>query len=179
MAVAGGKYTTYRVMAADAVDVAVKELPEPVPPSRTQFVPLAGAGGFREVWADRDAIAADSGLDPAAVVHLLRRHGALAYEVLDLVAADPSLGERVHPEAPYLAAEVVHAVSHEDARHLDDVLVRRTRLALETRDGARSVAERVAHLVSPVLGWDADQARAEVAGYDAAGFGRVPVGGRA
>ncbi len=177
--VAGGKYTTYRVMAADAVDVAVKELPEPVPPSRTQFVPLAGAGGFREAWAEREAIAASSGLEVPAVAHLLRRHGGLTYEVLDLVAADPSLGARVHPEAPYLAAELVHAASHEDARHLDDLLVRRTRLALETRDGARSVAGRVADLVAPVLGWDADRARTEVSAFDAVGYGRVPLGGRA
>jgi glycerol-3-phosphate dehydrogenase len=176
--VAGGKYTTYRVMASDAVDIAVKELPEPVPPSRTQFVPLAGAGGFREAWADREMIAATTGLGTATVAHLLRRHGGLTYEVLDLVADDPSLGERVHPEASYLAAELVHAAGHEDARHLDDLLVRRTRLALETRDGARSVAERVAELVAPVLGWDSDRMQDEVTQYAAAGFGRVPLGGR-
>ncbi len=176
--VAGGKYTTYRVMAADAVDVAVKELPEPVPPSRTQFVPLAGAGGFREAWADREKIAASAGLDPAVVAHLLRRHGALTYEVLDLVSADPSLAERVHPESAYLAAELVHAAGHEDARHLDDLLVRRTRLALETKDGARSVADRVARLVAPVLGWDDDRIEDEVAQFAAAGYGRVPLGGR-
>ena len=93
----GGKYTTYRVMAADAVDAAVKELAEPVPPSRTQFVPLAGAGGFRELWAEREAIAAKTGLDVATVAHLLRRHGSLAYEVLDLVEAEPELGRARAP----------------------------------------------------------------------------------
>src|SRR5439155_18383468 len=127
--VTGGKYTTYRVMAADVVDAAAKELPEPVPPSRTQFVPLAGAGGFRELWAEREAVATKSGLDLPTVAHLLRRHGSLAYEVLDLVEREPGLAERVHPGAPYLAAEMLHAVTHEDARHLDDILVRRTRLA--------------------------------------------------
>jgi len=176
--VTGGKYTTYRVMAADAVDAAVKELPMPVPPSRTQFVPLAGAGGFRELWAEREALAAKTGLDVETVSHLLRRHGSLTYEVLDLVEQDPELGERVHPEAPYLAAEVVHAVTHEDARHLDDVLVRRTRLALETRDGAQSVAARVAAGVSSVLGWDHDQEQAEVDAFVAAGHGRLPEGAR-
>jgi glycerol-3-phosphate dehydrogenase len=176
--VTGGKYTTYRVMAADAVDAAVKELAEPVPPSRTQFVPLAGAGGFREVWAEREAIAAKTGLDLATVAHLLRRHGSLAYEVLDLVEQEPGLAERVHPDAPYLAAEILHAVTHEDARHLDDVLVRRTRLALETRDGARSVAGRVAAGIAPLLGWDQDQQQAEVDAFDAAGYGRPPEGGR-
>jgi glycerol-3-phosphate dehydrogenase len=176
--VTGGKYTTYRVMASDAIDVAVKELPEPVPPSRTQFVPLAGAGGFRELWAEREAVAAKTGLDLPTVSHLLRRHGSLAYEVLDLVDQDPDLAERVHPDAPYLAAEVLHAVTHEDARHLDDILVRRTRLALETRDGARSVAERVAAGVAPVLGWDHDQQQAEVDAFVAAAYGRPPGGER-
>ena len=176
--VTGGKYTTYRVMASDAIDVAVKELPEPVPPSRTQFVPLAGAGGFRELWAEREAVAAKTGLDLPTVSHLLRRHGSLAYEVLDLVDQDPELAERVHPDAPYLAAEVLHAVTHEDARHLDDILVRRTRLALETRDGARSVAERVAAGVAPVLGWDHDQQQAEVDVFAAAAYGRPPGGER-
>jgi glycerol-3-phosphate dehydrogenase len=179
VAVTGGKYTTYRVMAADAVDAAVKELPEPVPPSRTQFVPLAGAGGFRELWAEREALAAKHGLDVATITHLLRRHGSLTYEVLDLVEQDRELATRVHPEAPYLAAEIVHAASHEDARHLDDVLVRRTRLALETRDGARSVAAAVAAGVSTVLGWDHDQQKTEVEAFVAAGHGRPPEGGRA
>jgi glycerol-3-phosphate dehydrogenase len=178
VSVTGGKYTTYRVMAADAVDAAVKELPEPVPPSRTQFVPLAGAGGFRELWAEREAIAAKTGLEVATVAHLLRRHGSLAYEVLDLLDQEPALADRVHPEAPYLAAEIVHAVTHEDARHLDDILVRRTRLALETRDGGRSVAERVAAGVAPVLGWDLDRQQGEVAAFVAAGYGRPPGGGR-
>ena len=84
-----------------------------MPPSRTQFVPLAGASGFRELWTEREAIAAKTGLDVATVAHLLRRHGSLAYEVLDLVEQQPDLAERVHPDAPYLAAEVLHAV---DAR---------------------------------------------------------------
>ena len=98
----------------------------------------------------------------------------LTRELLDLIAADPSLGERLHPEAPYLVAEIVHAATHEDARHLDDVLVRRTRLALETRDGAVSVAEAAARLVAPVLGWDEATVSAEVAAFVAGHYGMVP-----
>jgi glycerol-3-phosphate dehydrogenase len=172
--VAGGKYTTYRVMAADAIDAVGEGLGVPVPPARTQFVPLAGAAGFGRVWADRAELARSSGLDLAAVEHLLRRHGVLTRELLDLVAADPALGEQVHPQAPYLRVEVVHAVTHEDARHLDDVLVRRTRLALETRDGARSVAEQVARTIAPLLGWDSATVEREVASFVAAGHGVLP-----
>ncbi len=172
--IAGGKYTTYRVMAADAVDAVADELAVPVPASRTAFVPLAGALGFAEMWAERAELTRTSGLDLAAVEHLLRRHGVLTRELLDLVATDPTLGARLHPDAPYLRVEVLHAATHEDARHLDDVLVRRTRVALETRDGGRSVALAAARLVAPVLGWDDATLQAEVAAFIAARYGAVP-----
>jgi glycerol-3-phosphate dehydrogenase len=174
VSIAGGKYTTYRVMAADAIDAVALELPEPVGPSRTEHVPLAGALGYVDLWSRRESLADESGLPLETVVHLLTRHGVLTRELLDLVAADPALGERMHPEAPYLAAEIVHAVTHEDARHLDDVLVRRTRLALETRDGAHSIAFAAARLVAPALGWDDETVEAEVAAFVAAAYGRVP-----
>jgi glycerol-3-phosphate dehydrogenase len=172
--VAGGKYTTYRVMAADAVDAAAKELPEPVPPSRTQFVPLAGAAAFGELWQDRERLARESGLALPVVTRLLRRHGSLAYEVIDLVADRPELGGSLHADTLYLRAEVEHAVTHEDARHLDDVLVRRTRLALVTRDGGLSCAADAAGLMAPLLGWDEDRVTAEVERFRLAGYGRPP-----
>ncbi len=172
--VAGGKYTTYRVMAADAIDAVAEELPDPVGPSRTEHVPLAGALGFADLWARREALATDSGLPLDTIEHLLTRHGVLTRELLELVAADPSMGERMHPDAPYLVAEIRHAATHEDARHLDDVLVRRTRLALETRDGAVSIAEAAARLVAPVLGWSDAQVADEVAAFVAAAYGRLP-----
>ena len=172
--IAGGKYTTYRVMAADAIDAVAQELREPVPPSRTEHVPLAGALGYPELWARRELLATGSGLTLETVEHLLERHGVLTRELLDLIASNPALGERLHPEAPYLAAEIVHAATHEDARHLDDVLVRRTRLALETRDGGQSVAEAAALLVAPVLGWDDEMVKAEVTAFEAAAYGAVP-----
>jgi glycerol-3-phosphate dehydrogenase len=175
--VAGGKYTTYRVMAADAVDEVVRALGDlaaaSVPASRTAHVPLAGAVGFRDAWVRRAATAAEAGLPEPVVAHLLRRHGVLVDDVLDLVADDPSLGERVHPQAPYLAAEVVVAATREGALHLDDVLARRTRLAVETRDGGRSVADRVARLLAPVLGWDdarTEQERATLVGHHDGGL---------
>jgi glycerol-3-phosphate dehydrogenase len=106
------------------------------------------------MWDRREEVAATAGLPPATVAHLLRRHGALATEVFDLVADRPELAEPLHPGVPYLAAEIVHAAAQEDARHLGDALLRRTRVALETRDGGRSVARAAALLMAPVLGWD-------------------------
>jgi glycerol-3-phosphate dehydrogenase len=173
--VTGGKYTTYRVMAEDAVDAAARELPDPVPGSRTRYVPVAGATGYRDLWPQRNELAEQVGLPVSTVAHLLRRHGGLVGDVLDLVADDPGLAGRVHPDAPYLAAEVVHAATHEDARHLDDVLVRRTRLAVETRDGARTVADFTARLMAGPLGWDDDTVADEVERFVAAGHGRPPV----
>jgi glycerol-3-phosphate dehydrogenase len=175
--IAGGKYTTYRVMAADAIDAVVGEMAGdtgPVGPSRTEHVPLAGALGFADLWSRREELVAASGLSLAAVEHLLRRHGVLTREVLELIASRPELGVPIHPDAEYLVAEVVHAASHEGARHLDDVLVRRTRLALETRDGASSVARAAAEWVAPVLGWTAADVTAEVARFEAGGYGLVP-----
>ena len=172
--IAGGKYTTYRVMAADAVDMVAEDLGVPVPPSRTAYVLLAGASGFAEVWADRAELSRTSGLDLATVEHLLRRHGVAGAGGPGAGRRDPALGRRLHPEAPYLAAEIVHAVTHEDARHLDDLLVRRTRVALETRDGGRSVAEATARLVAPLLGWDEDAVADEVEAFCSRHYGAVP-----
>jgi len=173
--VTGGKYTTYRIMAAEAVDEAAADLPDPAPASRTAFVELAGAAGFRELMDRRQELGAFAGLSSRDVGHLLGRHGVLVREVLDLVRHDRSLGKRVHPDAPYLRAELVYAVTHEDARHLDDLLVRRTRLALETRDQGASVARAVADLVAPYLGWSHDDAAGEIRGYLADAQARLPL----
>jgi len=175
--IAGGKYTTYRVMAVDAIDAVVDELASPlgpVGPSRTEHVPLAGALGFAEAWNGREALAASSGLSLEAVEHLLRRHGVLTREVLAMIAERPELGVPIHPDAEYLVAEIVHAATHEGARHLEDVLVRRTRLALETRDGARSVALAAAEWIAPVLGWTPADVADEVDRFEAGHFGMVP-----
>jgi len=148
--VAGGKYTTYRVMARDVVDEAVRQLPEAMRPgpSRTQALPLVGAHGYAGLWRHRHQIAADRGLPVSAVVHLLRRHGDQYEDVLDLVAADASLAGLLHLDAPYWRAEVVHGVLAEGARTVTDVLHRRTRLAVEVADaGGPSVVDDVRALM--------------------------------
>ncbi len=149
VAIAGGKYTTYRVMAADAVDAAAAELPGEVAPSSTAEIPLVGAEGFRELWAARVRTARRAGLDVTAVERLLRRHGDRTPDVLALVAADPALGAPLHPGGRVIRAEAVVAARDEGARSLADILVRRTRLAVQTRDRALSVARDTAALVTP------------------------------
>ncbi len=185
--IAGGKYTTYRVMAADAVDAAVMARAElssdaafssdTVPDSCTAQLPLVGAAGFATAWAVRERTAREAGLPLATIEHLLRRHGDRIRDVLDLVALDPSLGEPLHPDAPYLMAEAVVAVTREGARGLTDVLFRRTRVAIETRDGACTVATRVAEVLAPYAGWDSQRIAHEVAAVQACRDRMTPVPG--
>ena len=167
--IAGGKYTTYRVMARDAVDAVVAERTayvggEPAP-CRTDEIPLVGADGYADLWPARARLAREWGVPDEVVVHLLRRHGDRAGRVVDILAEDPSLGERLHPAAPYLAAEVVVAVRDEGARTVEDVLVRRTRVALETADVGRACLPRVVGLMARELGWDAARCDAETQRY--------------
>lgn len=167
VAVAGGKYTTYRVMAADAVDAAVHGLEEDVPRSVTDRVPLLGADGYLARWNARHRIADESGLHVSRVEHLLRRYGALIDDLLAMIAEDPRLGRPLEGADDYLAAEALYAATHEGAAHLEDILTRRTRISIETWDRGLSAAEPVARLVAGALGWDADQVRREVEHYRA------------
>ncbi|MCO8269004.1 glycerol-3-phosphate dehydrogenase/oxidase [Actinoplanes sp. TRM 88003] len=164
--VAGGKYTTYRVMAKDAVDMAARELGSQVPASCTDQVPLLGAEGFAATWNRRATLARQAGLQVAQVEHLLRRYGTLTGEVLTLAATDPSLARPVAGAPDYLRAELVYAATHEGARHLEDVLTRRTRISIETPDRGLAAARDAAGLLAGPLGWSpADTAR-ELAAYE-------------
>jgi glycerol-3-phosphate dehydrogenase len=169
VAVAGGKYTTYRVMAKDAVDEVAKglqaETGQPVPASVTAETPLLGADGYQAAWNRRTRTAADTSLDVAQVERLLHRHGAAVDEVLSLVAERPELAEPLSGAEEYLAAEAVYAASHEGALHLDDVLVRRTRIAIEAPDRGLAAANPVSRHLAAVLGWTEDQRLREVETY--------------
>jgi glycerol-3-phosphate dehydrogenase len=165
VAVAGGKYTTYRVMATDAVDAAARGLDALVPPSATDVTPLMGADGYHALWNGRHHLAGRSGLHVARIEHLLRRQGTLIYELLDLIAARPELAEPLPGADDYLAVEALYATSHEGARHVDDVLARRTRISIESWDRGDAAAEPVARLMAEVLGWSDEQIAREVEIY--------------
>jgi glycerol-3-phosphate dehydrogenase len=167
--VAGGKYTTYRVMAADAVDAAADglraQLGRAVPACCTEDVPLAGADGYAALRNQRTSLARRHGLGTDRVDHLLGRYGSLALEVLALIAERPELGEPLPGAEDYLRAEVVYGTTHEGARHLEDVLARRTRVSFETFDRGVGAAGEAAELMAPVLGWTRQQCAAEVEHY--------------
>ena len=163
--VAGGKYTTYRVMAEDGVDLAVKVLDRPVSPSITDRVPLVGAAGYEALVNTADMLAAQSGLPVDRIQHLLGRYGSAIREVLDLVADDPALGQPLNHAPRYLRVEAYYAASHEGALHLDDILARRLRVSIDTWDRGVDVANEVAEIVAPVLGWDEAAISREVEHY--------------
>ena len=103
----------------------------------------------------------------ARIEHLLGRYGTLTDELLELIAADPSLGEPLEGAEDYLRVEVVYACSHEGARHLDDVLARRTRISIETWDRGVRATPAAAKLMAGVLGWDGAQTTKEIDAYRA------------
>ncbi len=96
--IAGGKYTTYRVMAKDAVDEAVfgmeSHSQRDVPASVTERIPLLGADGYAALTNSVQLLAERSGLHPVRIEHLLGRYGSLIEELLDMVAEDPRWGSR-------------------------------------------------------------------------------------
>ena len=163
--IAGGKWTTYRVMAKDAIDAAASALDGRVPPSVTEDIALVGGEGYQAAWNQRAATAARSGLHQARVEHLLNRYGTLATDVLALIAARPEIAAPLPGADDYLQAEVLYAVAAEGALHLDDVLARRTRISIEAWDRGVSAAPVAAALMAEVLGWDADHEALEVATY--------------
>jgi glycerol-3-phosphate dehydrogenase len=165
--IAGGKYTTYRVMAEDAVDAAARNLPQRVPGSVTAQTPLLGAQGWHALWNRRRRLAEEVGLHVSRVEHLLGRYGAMITEILDLLEQRPELGERIAGADTYLKVEAVYAASHEGALHLDDLLTRRTRISIETFDRGVAAAHDVAPLMGEVLGWDEERIAREIEHYEA------------
>ena len=189
--IAGGKFTTYRVMARDVIDAAVADFGRWVPASVTDQLPLLGADGLAAASAEAERLAEDYGLPCAAVEHLLDRYGTLTEEVLDLTRDDPALARPLADGHPYLGAEVAYAVTHENALHVEDILVRRVRLFIETGACGAEAIGPVTDIMGNLLNWDGARRAAEMQRYrelleadtqalteltDMAGVGRETVG---
>jgi glycerol-3-phosphate dehydrogenase len=163
--IAGGKFTTYRLMARDVVDTAVEGLPGPVSPSVTGQLPLLGADGLPAVLASARRVAEDYAVPLASVEHLIARYGSASSEVLEAIRGDRSLAGPLADGYPYLRAEVSHAVTHEGALHIEDVLARRVRLLIESSDAGASAAPDVAAIMGGLLGWSRRRRTAEIRRY--------------
>ena len=165
VSIAGGKYTTYRVMAEDVIDRAVLELRRVTKDSVTEKLPLVGADGYFALEQQTERIAQETGLAVETVTHLLNRYGSLISEILVIVKEQPKLAKRLDPDMPYIKAEIIYAASHEGAQSVDDVISRRTRLSFEAINHAVHLAEKVATLIAPVLGWSVKERNASIAQY--------------
>ncbi|HEV7742979.1 MAG TPA: glycerol-3-phosphate dehydrogenase/oxidase [Pseudolysinimonas sp.] len=163
--VAGGKWTTYRIMAKDAIDEAVAALDGRISESVTENIGLLGAEGYEAAWNKRGKIAKAFGVHKVRVEHLLNRYGVMTDELLELLRERPELIEPLPGADDYIRAEVVYAATHEGALHLEDVLARRTRISIEAWDRGVSAAPVAARLMGEVLGWDTSRIAAETENY--------------
>ena len=163
--VAGGKWTTYRIMAKDAIDEAAAALDGTIAPCVTEHISLLGAEGYQAAWNKRRKIARAFGVHTVRIEHLLNRFGVLTDELLDLIVARPELQEPLPGADDYIGAEVVYAATHEGALHIEDVLARRTRISIEAWDRGVAAAPVVAELMAAELGWDAERTQWEIDHY--------------
>lgn len=160
-AIAGGKLTTYRVMAEDAVDFALRDRAGHAR-SRTGETALLGAEPVTLSDVRRRSLRDAYGWDDTRFDRLIRRHGSLLGHLLELVDARPELGRPLDGAEHYIAAEALCAATSEGALHLEDILHRRLRLEFEVPDRGIAAARPVAELVSETLGWDEDRIAEEL-----------------
>ena len=164
-AIAGGKLTTYRVMASDAVDHALGEALAHAHPCATQELPLVGAAGYHALAKRAGKIASERGWTLERVTHLLDRYGDELPALLASIDADPSLARPLDGAPAYLRAEVAWAVTHEGAAHLDDVLLRRVRLDMSRRDRGLAAADEILSIMEPLLDWSKEDVTAQKEAY--------------
>ena len=160
--VVGGKLTTYRQLAEDAVNDVFRRLGRRDPGCATRDRLLPGARGLDERSLRQELISRGAPSDVAA--RLARFYGSRARAVWTLAESDPRLQSVVHNPSALTAAELVYAVKEERAETLADVLARRTLTAFEPGHGLNSVDEIVA-VVGDQLGWSHDRRVEEIAGY--------------
>jgi glycerol-3-phosphate dehydrogenase len=157
--VSGGKYTTYRVMARDAIDAALGMSTATRRPSLTADMPVVGAADTNaraRIITELTTYSAIGAVHPEAAARLAGRHGTEAPAVAAMGEALDLLRPLV-PGRPFLEAEVAWAVRHELALSVDDVLSRRIRLSPELGDARQAAAGRVAGIMASELGWSQDE----------------------
>ena len=164
LAVSGGKLTTYRTMAAEAVDAIERRLGREPRKSPTVEKPLRG--GETRSLADLVAEATTRIGSASRALHFVHAYGTLWRDVWMLVDDDPALGREIVPGLRYIRAELVYGVKTEAARTIGDLLIRRTKVAFETRDQGRSAAADVVELIAPHLKWNEERRRSALLDYE-------------
>jgi glycerol-3-phosphate dehydrogenase len=165
LAISGGKLTTFRVMARDVVNAVERHLALPHRKPTTGERPLPG-GDIAKLDAEVAAARQETG-DDATGLHLVRAYGSRWRAVWALTHENPALAEPLADGLPYRRAEAVWGVTHEMVQTLADLLIRRLKVAFETRDQGRAAAVRAAEAMAPLLGWDAARTRQQLEAYAA------------
>ena len=166
VSLAGGKYTTYRVMAKDAVDAASNDIVKLTSESITEKLPIVGADGYWALAQQVENLSATYNLKSETITHLIDRYGSEISDLLEIIEEDRKLAQPLTKSLPYLKAEIVYAVTHEGAQSVADVLERRTRIWFEAKDFGLDLAPTVADLIAPYLGWRAPAKKASIAEYE-------------
>ncbi len=167
VSIAGGKYTTYRVMAKDAVDEALSDIDREVPESVTRSTAILGADGYHALINSADRLADELGITKDQVIRLLDRYGSEVFEFRQILSEDPSLIDPIAEGSDYLGVEAYFAASHEGAMSIADVLLRRTRTFFESGDYGLSSVSRIGEIISPILKWKKSDLRESIAEYEA------------
>jgi glycerol-3-phosphate dehydrogenase len=164
--IAGGKFTTYRVMAKDAVDFALGAQAR-TRVSNTKQIPLLGAMGLESATAQLASSGERFAWTDAMQKHLLHRYGSAVTDLLSLCDREPGLAVPLAGAPAYLRAEIAYAITHEGAMHLDDLMMRRTRMVYEYVDEADAALDEVAAIATTQLGWSAEHSATETRLYRA------------
>jgi glycerol-3-phosphate dehydrogenase len=168
LSIVGGKLTTYRIMARDVVNLAVRRLHEldgARYPSRTTTDEEPLPGGEAQDLQPFHQTPLDLGVPPETVDHLLRHYGTETAAICNLIRDDRTLLRPLSDDHPAIEAEVVHSTRRELPQHVDDFLIRRIHSYYEVRDRGAASADRVAALMGAELGWDSNRMAGEVERY--------------
>jgi glycerol-3-phosphate dehydrogenase len=164
LSLVGGKLTTFRALGEDAVDAAMRKLGRRAKcTTRSHSLPGAMTPDFSGYAATFGA-GPGAGYDPDLVARLVRIYGVRARGILEIAQREQAMKRVLDGSHSVLAAEVVHAVRHEFARTLDDVLMRRTMIGLEPGVDL-ALVEDVARVLADEERWDRTRTQEEIDRY--------------
>jgi glycerol-3-phosphate dehydrogenase len=162
ISVLGVKYTTARVVAEQAIDLAVKKLAKAPLGCRTAITPLWGGGiDYFESFLRKSLAEAPSWLDRESSAHLVYSYGSGYNRLIHYITEQPELAQRIDPYLPVTAAEVIHAARDEMAVTLSDVVQRRTELGAMGRPAPQSL-QKCAEFMAKELGWSIERQQKEI-----------------